>query len=120
MAKLNHEKLALHILTTSSIRDAAEKSGVSESTIYRLRKDPGFQEILTKIKDEMFQDTIQKSQGYCLEMLEVLRGIALNITATDSSRVSAARSILELGMTMYENENILEKLKELERRLEDD
>jgi DNA-binding MurR/RpiR family transcriptional regulator len=115
MAKLNHEKIALYLLTTSSVREAAEKAKVAESTVYRLRKDPGFQETLNKIKDEMFQDTIHKSQGYCLEMLEVLRGIANDPAATDSSRVSAARSILELGIQSKTTELVQQEVDEIRK-----
>lgn len=117
MAKLNHEKLALNLLTTSSIRDAAEKSNVAESTVYRLKNDPEFQKLLNEVKNKMFQETMQKSQGYCLEMLEVLREVALDTLSTDSSRVSAARSVIELGLSMYESESIIQRLQELERRL---
>lgn len=120
MAKLNHEKLALNLLTTASVRDAAKKSNVAESTVYRLKKDPEFQKLLNEIKNKMFQETIQKSQGYCLEMLEVLRAVALDQMATDSSRVSAARSVLELGLTMYETEEVIQRLQDLERRLQHD
>lgn len=118
MPKLNHEKLALYILTTSSIRDAATKAGVSESTVYRLRKEPDFQVILDNIKNQMFQDTIQKSQGYCLEMLEVLREIAVNPLANDSSRVSAARSILELGIQTKATELVQQEVDEIKKLME--
>ena len=40
--------------------------------------------------------------------------------ATDSSRVSAARTILELGLNSAEQEMILNKIEELERMMSDD
>ena len=52
-----------------------------------------------------------------MDSLETLKNIMIDEEATDSSRVSAARCILELGLTMYEDENIIQRLKELERRL---
>lgn len=115
MAKLNREKLALNILTCSTIREAAEKSGVSESTAYRLKKDTEFQDTLNKVKNSMFQDTIQKAQGYCLDMLEVLKNIANDKTATDSSRVSAARTVLELGLQTRNTELVQQELEEVKR-----
>ena len=120
MAKLNRENIAFNLLTCKTLNEAAEKSGVSLSTLYRLRKQPSFQKIVNRIKDELFKEAMQKAQGYCLESLEVLRIIMNDEVATDSSRVSAARTILELGSIMYEQENIIEKLKDLERRLLDD
>ena len=50
----------------------------------------------------------------------MLREVAKDKSATDSSRVSAARAILELGIALYENENIIRRLDEMERRLTGD
>lgn len=120
MAKLNREHIAMHILTCSTYEEAAEKAGVSISTLYRLRKKPDFQEVINQVKNSMFQETMHKAQGYCMESLEVLRSIMNDITATDSSRVSAARTILELGINADERENIIRKIEELERRMFND
>ncbi|MCC5910156.1 MAG: hypothetical protein JJT76_06930 [Clostridiaceae bacterium] len=117
MAKLNKETIAMNILTCPTLNEAAEKSGVSISTIYRLRKQESFQKILKKIKNDIFHEAMNKAQGYCLQSLETLRSIMNDEKATDSSRVSAARTVLELGVTMYEDENIIQRLKELESRL---
>lgn len=117
MAKLNRENIAMCILTTSTYEEAAEKSGVSKSTLYRLRKDPEFQDIINQVKNNMFQDTMKKAQAYSMESLEVLRKIMNDGAATDSSRVSAARTILELGLNSAEQEMILTKIEELERMM---
>lgn len=119
MAKLNRENIAMQILTTSTYEKAAEKSGVSKSTLYRLRKDPEFQNIINQVKNSMFQDTMKKAQAYSMESLEVLRTIMNDGFATDSSRVSAARIILELGLNSAEQEMILDKIEELERMIND-
>lgn len=120
MAKLNNEEIAIILFTSSSIKEAAEKSGVSISTLYRLRKKEEFKTVFNKIKEETFNDAMEKAQNYCLESLEVLRTIMKDLDATDSARVSAARTVLDLGLVMYENQNIVERLNELERRLNDD
>lgn len=117
MAKLNKEKVAVNLLTCSTLKEAAEKSGISEATLYRLRKNEAFQDVLKAVKNEIFNDAMQKAQGYTLESLEVLRKVMNDDGATDSSRVSAARTILEMGVTMFEDENIIQRLAELERRL---
>ncbi len=120
MAKLNKEQIALNLLTCPTIKEAAEKSGVSVTTIFRLKRTDDFKTILKTVKDNMFNEAMNKAQGYCLESLEILRTIMNDKVATDSSRVSAARTLLELGVTMFENENIVQKLQDLERRLVND
>ena len=120
MAKLNRENIAMCILTTASYEEAAEKAGVSKSTLYRLRKNPEFQDIIIQVKNNMFQDTMKKAQAYSMESLEVLKNIMNDGAATDSSRVSAARTILELGLNSAEQEMILNKIETLERMMSDD
>lgn len=115
MAKLNKENIAVNLLTCKTLNEAAEKSGVSISTIYRLRKQPSFQKVINQVKDDMFKETIQKAQGYCLDMLEVLKTIANDNTATDSSRVSAARTVLELGLQSRNTELVQQEIEELKR-----
>lgn len=120
MAKLNRENIAMCILTCSSYGEAAKKAGVSDSTLYRLRNNPEFKQVINQVKKSIFQDTMQKAQGYCMESLEVLRNIMNDPAATDSSRVSAARTVLELGLNSAEQEMIVSKIEELERRMLDD
>ncbi|WP_455505701.1 hypothetical protein [Gemmiger formicilis] len=119
MARINKELVALNLLTYPTNKEAAEKSGISITTLYRLKNDDEFQKVLQKVKNSIFQETMHKAQGYCLESLEVLREVAGDKNATDSSRVSAARTILELGVTLHEDENIIQRLAEMERRLLD-
>jgi benzoyl-CoA reductase/2-hydroxyglutaryl-CoA dehydratase subunit BcrC/BadD/HgdB len=120
MAKLDMEEVAIVLFTARSIKEAAEKAGVSISTLYRLRKKEEFKTVYNKIKKEAFSDAMQRAQSYCSESLEVLRAVMHNPTALDSSRVSAARTVLDLGLVMFENENIIEKLNELEKKISDD
>ena len=110
MAKLNRENIAMCILTTATYEEAAKKSGVSKATLYRLRQDPEFQEVIDKVKNEMFQDTMKKTQAYSMEALETLREIMKNSNATDSSRVSAASKILEIGTNTYSKQNESEEI----------
>ena len=119
MAKLNKENIAMCILTTSTYEEASRKSGVSKSTLYRLRKDTDFQAIINQVKNSIFQDTMKKAQAYSMESLEILRDIAHDVNATDSSRVSASRTILELALNSAEQEQILNRIEELERMLTD-
>ena len=110
MARINKELVAMNLLTCPTSKEAAEKSGISVPTLYRLKKDTAFQNVLQEVK----------AQGYCLESLEVLRTIMNDSTATDSSRVSAAKTILELGVALHEDEHIVQRLASMEKRLQDD
>lgn len=120
MARMNKENIAFHILTSKSLNEAAEKSGVSVSALYRMRKRPDFQKVFDEVKNNLFQDTMNKAQVYSLNMLEVLKTIAYDKTATDSSRVSAARTVLELGLQSRNTEIVQNEVRELKRMMEDE
>lgn len=115
MAKVNMENVAYHLLTSPTYAEAARQANISESTLLRLRKKSEFQEVLNALKKEMFSEAMQKAQSYSKEMLEVLRTIALDEQATDSSRVSAAKGILEMGIQLRNMEEIEAKILALER-----
>lgn len=114
----NYEKVALSMLTCSTFKEVSEKTGISIATIRRYRHNKEFQEILENVKQEIYNETIQKAQGYCLESLNVLKSIMNDKTATDSARVSAARTIIEFGINVKEQEAIIDQIKEIERRIE--
>lgn len=120
MAKVNIENVAFHLLTSPTYIEAAARAGISESTLLRLRKKPDFQELVDSMKRDMFSETMQKAQTYSKEMLEVLREIALDGKATDSSRVSAAKGILELGVQLRNMEEIEAKIVELQKKVMND
>lgn len=120
MERINKELVAMNLLTCPTSKEAAEKSGISIPTLYRLKKDTAFQNVLQEVKDNIFGETMHKAQGYCLESLEVLRTVMNDSTATDSSRVSAAKTILELGVALHEDEHIVQRLASMEKRLQDD
>jgi hypothetical protein len=120
MAKLNREQIAVHVLTCSTYEEAAKAAGVSNSTLYRLRQTPEFKKITRQVKNQMFAEAFQKSQGYALAAVERLKGIMDNNHATDSARVSAARTLLEVGINAGEQELILDRIAELEMRLADE
>ena len=120
MARINKELVAMNLLTCPTSKEAAEKSGISVAPLFRLKKDPAFLCVGQGVYASICGETMHKAQGYCLESLEVLRTVMNDSTATDSSRVSAAKIILELGVALHEDEHIVQRLASMEKRLRDD
>ena len=119
--KYNLEQISLDLLTCSSNLEVCKRSGISETTLFRIKQREDFKEILGKQKEKLFGRTMEKAQVYSLEALTILMEIAKNKEAPPSSRVSACSKVLEFGQTAFDQEVILKKLEELERRsLEED
>ena len=110
-------RIALDLLLCRTNLEVCQRNQISETTLYRLKKEPEFQEIVSAQKRALFQDAMQKAQAYGAEAIEVLRDVATDATAPPSARVSAASKILELGSTMFDQEEITERITALERSL---
>ena len=118
--KYNREQIALDLLLCSSNVEVWRKNKISEATLYRLKKEDDFMEILNKHKERLFNNTITKAQAYSLEALEILMNIARDEEAPHSSRVSASCKMIEFGQSMFDQEVILKKLEALEREMNQD
>lgn len=113
--KYNREQIAIDLLLCSTNLEVCKKNNISETTLYRLKKDAEFQKIVNTQKEKLFNETMVKAQAYSLEAIEILMSVARDPTAPQSSRVSASSKIIELGQCMFDQETILKKLEEVER-----
>lgn len=68
----------------------------------------------------LFSDAMQKAQGLVLDSLNTLNEIRADTNCTDSARVASAKAIIELGMEMFDRENILMQLEQIRERLKDE
>ena len=54
-----------------------------------------------------------------MDALDTLKGIMQDDKCTDSSRVAAARFLLELGMEAYTKEKIIDEIESLKQALKE-
>lgn len=115
--KYNYEKIALDLLTSKNNIEVCEKNNISETTLFRIRKNDDFKKIMEETKEKLFSDTIKKSQSYSLEALDILMEIGRDVKVSPNARINACGKILDLGQAMNDKEVILKRLEELESRL---
>ena len=119
-SKYNREQIALDLLLCSSNIEVCKKNNISETTLYRLRKEKDFIKILNEHKERLFNNTINKAQAYSLEALEILMSIARDEETPQNTRVNASCKIIDYGQSMFDQETILKKLEALEREINKD
>lgn len=108
-----------NLLTESTVKEAAQKSGIGEATAYRWMKDPAFQEAYREARWQSVSQAISQSQQLSVEAMNTIRSIMNNESAPAGARLSAARSILEFAVKTAELEDLTARVETLEQYAEE-
>ncbi|MCP3031942.1 hypothetical protein LF817_11355 [Halobacillus sp. A1] len=118
--KLNkkQELAVMAIITESTMQKAADKAGITTSTLYRWQQLDSFQERLHRMKQEtVSQATARLRQGMTIAV-DTLMEMAQNPKTPAVARASACRSLLEFGFKAHEMEHLQDRIERLEESLE--
>lgn len=94
-------KVLTALMNSKSIKEAAQKAGASERTVYNYLHDDEFIKVYNDAQESLVREAALKLQNGMTEAVEVLLSIAKDKKAGNTARVSAARSILDYGMRSY-------------------
>jgi hypothetical protein len=107
-------RLLAALAAGKTVAESATEAGVSQSTVYRRLDDQEFRQELDKIKDNILSNTVAKLTDACSEAVETLR--ALLGCDSPSTRLGAARSILELSVSMRTAVDFADRISDLEKK----
>ena len=107
---------ALVALLTQPTKEkaAAAAAGITSKTLRSYLDDPEFQAEYRKAFAELVEDATRKVQQTLDPAVAVLREVMEDSDENGQVRVSAARSVLEYGLKMTEQTDIITRLQELE------
>ncbi len=111
--KQNQEKVLIALLETSSIRDAAKVSGISEPTIYNYLKDKDFLAEYRNARRQTVESAIAQMQNAASEAVEKLR--ELQHCENPAVAARCAQIIFENSIKTMEVTDILQRLEALEK-----
>lgn len=117
MKKLSvkQENFIMALMSTSSTEEAFKKAGISQTTAYKYLNDPYFKEEYRRIRRETMQQVTSKLQQSALTAVETLNDIMTDQeNSTPSSRVQAARVVLDNAYKGIELEDLEERIARLE------
>lgn len=112
------QKALLALLTYPTREKAAKAAGITSKTLRGYLADPEFQAEYKKAFAGLVEDATRKVQQTLEPAVAVLREIMEDSSENGQVRVSAARSVLEYGLKMTEQTDILTRLQELEAAME--
>jgi hypothetical protein len=109
------EPLAVGLAGGLTVKEAARKAGVSERTAYRRLEDPEFRRHVAALRTEMTERAVSQLADAQADAALALRRLLK--AKTDTVKLGAARSILELASKLQASVELERRLAELERRL---
>ena len=113
-----HQEAIAALLETPTYREAAERVGVGQATLFRWMQLPEFQEAYRAAKHQVVTHAVTRVQSAAGEAVGVLRQIMLDAEKPASSRVTAARTLLDVAIKALEMEELQARVEELEARLD--
>jgi DNA-binding MurR/RpiR family transcriptional regulator len=112
------ERALIALLDCGEIKKASETAGVNESTLWRWLQSPDFQSRYRAARRQLVETAVAQLQSDCTIAARVLREVAEDQQAPASSRVAAAKAILEQSTSAIELMDLQERVERLEQMLE--
>ena len=106
------------LLTEPNIREAAKKAGIGESTGWQWLQDPDFQAEYREARRMAVSQAIAQLQQASSGAVATLCEVMADQEATPASRVTAAKTVLEMAIKGVELEDLAERIEKLEQAVE--
>lgn len=119
MLTAQKQKALAALLTYKTQEEAAKAAGISVRTIITYLNDPEFRREYEKAAGKLVEKATREIQTGMSDAIFVLRSILESMTATDGSKISAARAVLEFGLRMTETVDLLKRVEALEDQSHD-
>ena len=98
-----------------TVRNAAATAGIGETTVYRRLKEPDYRRCVGEAWSEMVGQAVARLSAASTSAADTLKNL---LTAeSETVRLGAARSILELGLKLREHEGLAVRVALLEAQL---
>jgi DNA-binding MurR/RpiR family transcriptional regulator len=108
----NKEKVLIALIETSSVREAAKKSGIGEATVYRFLQDKAFLSEYRNARRQTVETAIAQMQNAASEAVERLK--ELQYCENPAVAARCAQIIFENSVKGMETLDILERLEKIE------
>jgi len=102
------------LLREATIDAAAKKAGVSRQSMWRWLQQPAFSEAYREARSRLLERTVTVLQSVSFEAVTVLVSVMNDPESTASTRVMAARSLLEFAIRSREHLELEDRIRALE------
>lgn len=109
------EQAIAALLAEPTVEKAAKAAGIGFATLRRWLKDEVFQERYRTAKKQTLDAVMGRLRQIAGEAVETLREVAVNQEAPASSRVAAARAVIDTMIKVVEAEELEGRLTAVEK-----
>ena len=119
MLSASKEKAIAALLAYPTKREAAEAAGITDRTLRNYFKDEEFRQRYRTEFLGLVTEASRQAQQTMSPALSTLQGIMANKNIHAQTRIYAARTILEYAVKLTEMADMVSRLEEMEKTMED-
>lgn len=108
----------LSLLQTDNISKSAKISGISIMTAHKWLKN-GLKDEINKLRKIYIEDNLKRIEFISIKATDVLIDILEDENCTKAIKLNAVKSILDYTLKIREQESIIERLNNIEKRIKD-
>lgn len=108
------ERALQALLTSRTVKEAAEKAGTTDNTIRRYMKDPEFITVYKERVSEIMEAATRNLQQNFSAAIDRLGRIVANDEESSTNHIAAARALLDYGLRFTEFNDVLSELEATE------
>lgn len=112
------EEAIICLLSSPTLEEAAKAAGITYVTLWRWMQLPEFKEKYRVARNDAVNQAVARLSKICSEAVEVLRDVMNDPKISASSRVTAARTVLEMAVKGLELEDITSRIEALEKTMD--
>ena len=113
----SNEALMIALACGATVEAAAAKCGLGERTVYRRLDDPVFRQQLQEFRSNMVERASAMLSASGMEAVKTLLGL-MERSIPHTTRLGAARAVLELGMRLRDLLEVEQRLAALEKAIQ--
>ena len=112
-----HEQVLQALLTHRTKREASRASGVSESTIYRLLRNPEFVQILETVRKQVFYNIIFNLGSLSQDSIKCLQDLIISPTSNNTVKCKASSFVIDKIVNIENYRNLERRVNRIENLL---
>ena len=112
-----HEQVLQALLTHRTKREASRASGVSESTIYRLLRNPEFVQILETVRKQVFYNIIFNLGSLSQDSIKCLQDLIISPNSNNTVKCKASSFVIDKIVNIENYRNLERRVNRIENLL---